>query len=204
MGYYALFEDRDGRRFRFDTRVYLCDCEDHKQDDGKGICLGAFVGLNPGSAEPFRESDVGTWTRICADGTLRLIRCCFLGAAGEEAPQQHAFVQVWNLFYLCDPESKRAVPAARKLGPPRPCPREGAVNPKVVWFGWGRSPRWTENREEHFIGMNHENGVYYENKNGSPKLGKLEARGFAGHPARKPKAAELEMQILIRRLLNSA
>jgi hypothetical protein len=73
-----------------------------------------------------------------------------------------------------------------------------------VWFGWGRSPRWTENREEHFIGMNHENGVYYENKNGSPKLGKLEARGFAGHPARKPKAAELEMQILIRRLLNSA
>jgi hypothetical protein len=203
MGYYALFIDRDGRRFRFDTRIYLCDCEDHKQEDGKGICLGAFVGLNPGSAEPWKESDVGTWNRICEDGTLRLIRRCFLEAGGREM-SPCAFVQVWNLFYLCDPESKKAIRDARKLGPPRTCPREGPLPLKMVWYGWGSSVPWLENRTKYFVDIGPEKGVYYESKDGSPKIGKPGTGSYAGHPARKPKASEREMQDLIRGLLRRA
>jgi hypothetical protein len=90
VSYYARFEKLNGKYFRFDTRIYLCDGGNHREEDGE--CVGAVVGLNPGSARPLNESDVGKWAEIKEDSTLRIFRRCFLEAAEAEAPRE-AFVQ---------------------------------------------------------------------------------------------------------------
>ena len=131
MSYYARFvEDPSGQRFRFDTRIYLCSCKNHRESDGE--CVAAFVGLNPGSAEPVNKTDLGSWAEIEGEGdpTLALIRRCFVGAGGKEM-SKHPFVQVWNLFYQCEPASARVHRLAGAFSELRRCESEKKLRPKL-------------------------------------------------------------------------
>ena len=213
MSYYARFvEDQNGQRFRFDTRIYLCSCKIHRENDGE--CVGAFVGLNPGSAEPLNKTYIGTWAEIKGEGdpTLALIRRCFIGAAGKEMPR-HSFVQVWNLFYRCEPTSSKVHRLAGAFSELRRCGSERTIKPKLVWYAWGGKGLWTRKelqvRKNEFLEVDHDAAIYYGNTMGSKyRADTAEAisgnpgeKSFVGHPARKGKRAEPAVSALIGQLL---
>lgn len=98
----ANFEKRDGRLFRYDTKLWF----EKPTRGGKGVCVGAVVGLNPGSAEPGAEKGSAT-----VDPTMHAILAAFELAAhnlGAKLPKG-AFVRMWNLLYVCDSDEGSAV-----------------------------------------------------------------------------------------------
>jgi hypothetical protein len=64
--------------------------------------------------------EVGNWTEFEPDPTLKLVRKCFAEAAGEDVGQ-HAYVQVWNLFYARGPKSQTARHLAGEFSDLRRC-----------------------------------------------------------------------------------
>jgi hypothetical protein len=96
---------------------------------------------NPGSARPLSTS--GNWEIIKEDHTLVLILNRFREAYAEsqKVVPRNAFVQVWNLFYLCNHEADEAfatlVKYRESFGEPELCRCEDIV-PKLVWFAWGK------------------------------------------------------------------
>lgn len=138
MCYYAKFESRFGKTFRFDTRIYLNENAGSRTD---GKCVAAIVGKNPGSAS---STTIGTWgnLELSGDKMLPSIRNIFIKAyklAGKTIPK-NAFVQVWNLFYLCDKNLDSAIKSADKISTALlpACPgEESDPRPRIVWFAWG-------------------------------------------------------------------
>lgn len=164
MYFYACFRDDvvEGHRFRFDTRIYLNEHRPEETDERTGECIAAVVLQNPGSAQPDREQPTGVWGQIASNGdpTLNCVRACFLKAHQGEAIPPNAYVQVWNLFCLCDPRAKRAWPAFRAIIPsPPPCPTEEIRQPKVVWYAWGSTPAGLNRLKDRFLSR-HQVGFY--------------------------------------------
>jgi len=193
--------------FRFDTRIYLCGCKDHREEDGE--CVGVFVGLNPGSADVLNPSDVGKWAEFEPDQTLKLVRKCFVEAAGEDV-RQHAYVQVWNLFYARGPKSQTARRLAGAFPELRRCCSEKTVRPKLVWYAWsGNEAFWTERerkeRKDEFRGLGPDACFYIGNSTGAARaiIGKPGVQSFVGHPRRK-RGVETAIGNAIRLLLNPA
>jgi hypothetical protein len=139
MPYFANFQKTGSGLFRFDTRIYLNDSALPRTSD---VCVAAIVGKNPGSAtvKPGGTNQLARLT-LGKDKMLPTVRNVFRRAysiAGKNAPEG-AYVIVWNLFYLCEPNLPQAICAYRKMASSLQCPTENSLRPGIVWYAWGPS-----------------------------------------------------------------
>ena len=177
MTYYARFETIDGHLFRFDTRIYL-----GKHDASQsGQCVGAIVAKNPGSAKP---TQLGVLAPLSLDGDKMLpsVRNRFVAAyqqANVPIPD-NAFVQVWNLFYLCNPNLDEACSTINHFSNALVCPSESGA-PRAVWFAWGGNDSRLRPFKERFISFPHPS-FYYDHHSGEVIKRVPVAEDFAKHP----------------------
>ncbi len=169
MSYYAQFHQESGSTFRLDTRIYL---DEHSHSRTDGTCVAAVVGKNPGSAEPLAK---GGWGKLNLNGdkTLPSIRNRFLAAyrLRNEEPPKDAFVQVWNLFYLCNKDFDEARHAIQNFDQPCVCGSEPQVTkaeikvPKIVWFIWGGHDKHDHinNLKNRFSKLEFKKPFFYDN-----------------------------------------
>lgn len=199
---YARFEEHGGQVFRLDTRVYL-DNNQHRLEE-KAECVGAIVAKNPGSAKLADGVELGEWAPVSLgrDRMLPAVRKWFKEAYDQacEPLPENAFVQVWNLFYLCNRKLSKACSAIREIPEPPACPSESASKPKLVWFAWGggrdRVARCLNPFKDRFLQRGYIDGFYFGNANSfhwDPKSAALlscapTARDFAKHPQGLPAA----------------
>jgi hypothetical protein len=181
MSYYARFETIADYMFRFDTRIYLGK---HSADED-GECVGAIIGKNPGSAKP---TQFGVLASLNLDGDKMLpsVRNRFLSAyqqAGKVIPE-NAFVQVWNLFYHCNPDLGAACSAMSRLNDLPLCPSESGKQ-KVVWFAWGGSDNRLNPFKQRFL-SDSQCGFYYNHQSGMIVSRSPCAADFAKHPQGLP------------------
>jgi hypothetical protein len=135
MVYYARFERRGPNDFRFDTRIYL---RNEQPDLSNGTCIGAIIGKNPGSAVP-NVYDVLAPIPLNGDKMLPSVRNRFVSAfklAGKPIPV-NAYVRVWNLFYLRDPDLNHACSVLKDLTATPRCATE-KHKAKILWLAWGQ------------------------------------------------------------------
>jgi hypothetical protein len=190
LSYYAQFVPAgDDEKFRLDTRIYLDDCDSRRQDDKE--CVAAVVLKNPGKATS--GSNPPDWEQLILDGdnTLPLIQGIFFDAyakAGKPIPK-NAFIQVWNLYYLCNHDASAAFASLKKIPKPPPCPSEGKCKPKIVWFAWGKCNSCSGSDIKHFDCLkrrfrleHYENSFYYGHAK-STKYVAGEAKIFRGVPS---------------------
>lgn len=109
----------------------------------EGTCVGAVVGLNPGSAKG--DAEIGRETLGNCDPTMDRILSTFEIAfklKGLPVPEG-AYVQMLNLFYLRDARASTAL-AARDENPQILADardkEEGRQYP-FLWLAWGKSAR---------------------------------------------------------------
>lgn len=154
--YWARFEEippRSGNWFRFDTRIYLDDMTNPKDND---MCIGAVVGKNPGAALP-SNSNILVLQPIALgkDKLLPTVRNRVLDAyKALNAPlPDRAYIQVLNLFYLCDPNLDAAIKAADNFQkmhgdlPPDPAEEKGFP---WIWFVWGGDDKFLNPFKDRF------------------------------------------------------
>ncbi len=129
--------------WRFDTRIYGAPIERPRRGDRP---LGCIVGKNPGSARPFPErtgNPPGNTPALEAielgsDRFLPTVRAIVRKSHGEadlEWPARH-FVQVFNLFYLCNRNLREAKAHFSAIDHSPRCPAERRRMP-WTWFAWG-------------------------------------------------------------------
>lgn len=101
--------------FRLDTRIYL---HDNPTTTGRGNCIAAIIGKNPGSATSPVFDKWGCLS-LSGDKMLPSVWNRFVAAfhrADIEIPK-NAYVRVWNLFYLCDKDPTAALRVSRLISP---------------------------------------------------------------------------------------
>lgn len=121
-----------------DTKIYL---NGSPSSQGDGQCVAAIVGKNPGSASAGVVS--AGWGSLVEDNTLRYIGNRFRNAYQivKRPIPELAYLQVWNLFYLCGKDLDLAIKSFNSLpktpAPPF-CTSETAAHvPPIIWFAWG-------------------------------------------------------------------
>ena len=150
MSYYAQFVPHGGAIFRMDTRIYLSGSP-ASQDDGKRVA--AIIGKNPGAALTGANGGWGE-LKLAGDNMLPSVRNRFIEAyqlAGKQIPKL-AFVQVWNLFYLCNKDLVSAVNSIDQITSAPRCRREeDGHTPPIVWFAWGGDNPHLNKYKERFL-----------------------------------------------------
>ncbi len=143
--YWASFKERNGKLYRFDTRIYLNDIIKPSKSDR---CIGAIVGKNPGSAEP-SSLYMNTLEEINLNGDklLPTVRNIFL-KTGIKFPQNQ-YVQVLNLFYLCNPVLTAAIKENEEDNSMEKCLSENNDFP-WVWFVWGGKNKFLDKYKDQF------------------------------------------------------
>ena len=154
MRYFANFQSVDGALMRFDTRVYLSGDPSSVQQQ----CVGCVVGKNPGSAIPRVQ---GALEELELDGDKMLLSVGnrFVAAyqvSGKPMPLG-AYVQIWNLLYICN---KNVREAARTAFSPRPCTTE-SHDPPFVWFAWGGSHNKLNAFKGRFLNRHYKRAFFY-------------------------------------------
>ncbi len=184
MSYYARFEKISGHLFRFDTRIYIAN--QHETDPG--LCIAAIVGKNPGSAMPQMRGVLSPLS-LTNDKMLPSVRNRFTAAydlAGLPVPK-NAYVQVWNLFYLCDANLASAcLTFSRIVDPPICDDTELNETPKVVWFAWGKSVPRLDVFKSRFRERSYDNAFYFNKNTQSVHRGVPADQDFAKHPQGLP------------------
>lgn len=181
MTYYARFEPVAEQVFRFDTRIYLGK---HNTEEG-GECVGAIVGKNPGSAKP-TQLGVLAPLNLAGDKMLPSVRNRFIAAyqkAGKSIPA-NAFVQVWNLFYLCNPNLGAACSEMSRSVNPTLCPSENK-KPKITWFAWGGNDGYLNPFKQRFL-ADQGSGFYYNHRSRMIVSRIPSITDFAKHPQGMP------------------
>src|SRR5262245_54815932 len=134
VSFYADFLQVGRDWFRYDTRIYL---NGQPQSQSQGHCIAAVVGKNPGSA---RQGMGAGWQplKLNGDQMLPFVRKRFIEAFAQAslAIPNLAYVQVLNLFYLCDKELEGALRRYGCITSPRYCTTEN-LEFRIVWFAWG-------------------------------------------------------------------
>jgi hypothetical protein len=184
MTYYAIFKSIDGNLFRFDTRIYLDDQHSIEED---GEAVGAIIGKNPGSASP-NQLDMLAHLSLNNDKMLPNVRNRFIEAyqkAGKAIPE-NAFVQVWNLFYLCNPDLGAACSTLNCYSKPPECPSETSRKPKVLWFAWGGDDKRLNPFKKRFLSYSQIDGFYYSTKSKSIVRATPLITDLAKHPQGMP------------------
>ncbi|OLF75016.1 hypothetical protein AWH60_10305 [Pseudoalteromonas haloplanktis] len=160
MSYVAKFKEIDGDLFRFDTRVYL-NGYDANID---GACIAAIIGKNPGSASPTILDSLAPLD-LDGDKLLPNVRNRFLSAFKQmgKTPPENSYVQVWNLFYLCNKDLGQAIESYKKHGNAGYCPTESSI-PELVWFAWGPSDQYLNNFKGRFLSKELDKRFFYNNR----------------------------------------
>lgn len=161
MGHYwAKFEEIDGHLFRLDTRVYLTAIDYPSYSDN---CIGAIVGKNPGSAKPSEYETGQLFTEIKLDGDKLLPTVKNIIQKSINTTEGIQYIQVLNLFYLCNKDLYQAINSNKLFKNPVLCPSESKYFP-WVWFVWGGSNFHLNNYKERFATLNSPKLFFY-NKN---------------------------------------
>lgn len=134
--YWAAFERRGDDLFRFDTRIYGDAVDRPRRGDRP---LGCVIGKNPGSALPlYWQDDALLPIALGNDRFLPTVRAVVrkaYAAKGLVWPRDR-YVQVFNLFYLCNRDLRGARDGLARLQEPPRCPAERRRQP-WAWFVWG-------------------------------------------------------------------
>lgn len=158
--FWARFEEIDGSKYRYDTRVYIKPVDGIQDDD---ICLGAVVGKNPGSAKGKVSVDLKE-INLDGDKLLPSVRNIFIKSyksANIELPSR-AYIQVLNLFYLCEADLNLAIDEAKEKTINGICQTEKKVFP-FVWFMWGGDDKFLNNYKNRFLSIKAAQYFYYNN-----------------------------------------
>lgn len=190
MAYYAKFTLIEGELFRFDTRIYL----GNGNPDSESVCVGAVVGINPGSARPrvlneHRELELGN------DKMLPYVRNRFNAGykrAGIPAPEG-AYVQVLNVFYLCDERLGEAVARLKTFQNPPVCSAERLVFP-LAWYAWGAESQQLAPLKARFLIRRDGKSFFMNRDRKTFGVGVPEPMEFAKHPRYMP-AAPVEEEL---------
>ena len=105
--FWAVFEQIDGCVFRFDTRIYTQPVKNPSANDK---CIGAVVGMNPGSAKPTNyKSKALQRIDLGYDKTLPILKNIFSKAYNVNGrTEKNEYIQVLNLFYMCNKNATEA------------------------------------------------------------------------------------------------
>lgn len=157
--YWARFRTIGGNRFRFDTRIYL---EANPSPDPGDNALGCIIGKNPGSAIPSKRSVELMPMALSGDKflptVLSVLRQSY-AKAGEAVPSG-GYVQVLNLFYLCDrdlSQAKRSLSTVRRA----PLCAEEQQDFPWAWFAWGGPDRILDPLKSRFSNLESSKCFYY-------------------------------------------
>lgn len=136
--YWAIFKRIGSNTFRFDTRIYINEIGEPRKSDP---CIGAVVGKNPGSANPSDITKIHLQEIILSGDKLlpsvkNIIQKSY-NEAKTEIPSR-GFIQVLNLFYLCNTNLERAIEESKKFDKLKFCQSEQNSFP-WIWYVWGNS-----------------------------------------------------------------
>ena len=177
--YWAKYEDHLGDTFRLDTRIYLHDT-DHASDTD--TCIGAVVGKNPGSAKPsFKSNDIQP-VDLDGDKLLPTVRNVVLKSYKEAGiePPKNTYIQVLNLFYLCNPNLGKAIEAMKISSGPRSCESE-RKNIPWVWYVWGGRHDLLNMFKVRYSSLKTKNHFFYDNVAGEVVSRPARELDFARH-----------------------
>ena len=171
--YWAKFLFVNGETFRIDTRIYLKDINDP--------CVGAIIGKNPGSAKPFGLSGQLQPINLDNDKLLPTVRNIIKKAylVAQVPLPDRGFIQVLNLFYLCNKTVFDAIAAIKKVAEPPRCNSECGVFP-WAWYVWGGSSD-LKSFKKHFPKINANYHFYFDNSDKKVKDWMPNCYEFARH-----------------------
>lgn len=159
--YWARFEKKGNHFFRYDTRIYLEEVQNISDDD---VCIGAVVGKNPGSAKPSDEkSNAMQMIYLDGDKLLPTVRNIFKKA--KEEANNNEYVQVLNLFYLCDKNLGAAISNYNNFIHKPPIDSAESKEFPLVWYVWGGPDNRLDDFKSRFRNIT-EKHMYYHTTNG--------------------------------------
>lgn len=160
--YWANFIQEGNYIYRFDTRIYLNPVSNIENDHK---CIGAIVGKNPGSAKSKSLNSGLKPINLDHDSLLPNVLSIVLKAYKEvsKKPLNNEYIQVLNLFYLCNPDLKKAINEHKDNNLNLFCPTEKLTFP-WVWYVWGDFNKELNIFKERFDKINSKNHFYYYNK----------------------------------------
>lgn len=177
--FWARFKNFSGDTFRLDTRIYLHETSNPSDVDE---CVGAVVGKNPGSAKPSTITDDLQPISLYGDKLLPTVRNVVLKAyeqANREVPK-NSYIQVFNLFYLCDPNLSDALNAFKSSSGPAFCESE-EKNIPWTWYVWGGDFEELNIFKARFSSLKINNHFFYDNVAGKIALRPPQSTDFAKH-----------------------
>lgn len=180
--YWARFEDINGETFRFNTRIYLQPIAKPSSTD---VCIGAFIGKNPGSAQPTNPK-VLTLQRIQLDNdnmlpTIKSIMTKVYKVAGKKS-KPNSYIQVLNLFYLCDPLIKQARRRIQGFLPDPPIDCSENNKFPFVFYTWGGPNDGINSYKNRFIkNIRTNNHIWFDYNANRTKLTKPSETDFVKH-----------------------
>jgi len=177
--YWAEFKQIGEDIFRFDTRIYLEPIDAIENNDR---CIGAVVGKNPGSAQ---SSSIGNGIQRILLGkdkllpnVLSIVKKSYEMA--KETPPVRGYIQVLNLFYLCDPDLEQAILKFKQCKSPEYCPTEKRHFP-WVWYVWGGSNIELNPYKRRLDALDTTSHFFYDNKEMGITLTKPPEKVLARH-----------------------
>lgn len=162
--YWARFEQDGGAFWRFDTRIYDRPRERLRRGDRP---IGCIVGKNPGSALP--GNPTGELQALALDGdrflpTVRAIVRKAFAASGSTWPDG-GFVQVLNLFYLCNRDLSRAIRSLQRQPSAPICPTERRRF-SWTWYAWGGPDRRLDDMKARYLARSPRGPIYFCGESG--------------------------------------
>ena len=177
--YWAEFTQLGKDTFRFDTRIYIRSINSTEKSDR---CVGAVVGKNPGSAKAGIIGKGIQPIELEGDKLLptvhNIVKKAYM-AAGIQTPER-GYIQVLNLFYLCNPDLGKAIIALKENKCARNCSTENRSCP-WIWYVWGGASEALtpyQNRLSNLIGNDH---FYYDKEKSKVIAESPFATAFAKH-----------------------
>ncbi|MDO9305418.1 MAG: hypothetical protein Q7T77_08795 [Sulfuricurvum sp.] len=177
--YWAKFEKKGSDIFRFDTRIYLNPIETPNEND---VCVGAIVGKNPGSAKAL-NNNVGLQPILLdGDKLLPTVRNIILKSYANAAilVPERGYIQVLNLFYLCEPILSKAILSVKKYTTSIVCDSEKKSFP-WVWYVWGSESESLNPFKGRFTNLLTNHHFYYDKANACIVQKMASPNAFAKH-----------------------
>lgn len=177
--YWAEFKQIGEHLFRYDTRVYLNAVDRCMSSDPR---IGAIVAKNPGSARPSDKKVSGIQPIDIGKDKLIPVASSFLWQAyaiANKQPPTRGYVQVFNLFYLCNKNAKEAQKALAGLKTTN-CPCERKEFP-WLWYAWGDLGQKYPHLSKRFADVRAGERFYYDSRKGKLKYGHPGEDDFAKH-----------------------
>lgn len=149
---------------RYNTRIYI---DPIIQPSNADRPIASIVAINPGSAMPPSAYVAGTLAPLILgqDKTLSRILNAFINAINDRKNRDPYtpngnYIQVFNLFYLCNPDLGQALNQLANHGPFFDPNERCLVEP--VWFAWGASDKQLNPLKQRFLTINPRRCLYWD------------------------------------------